>query len=122
MSDASLAPAVASRFSAIEAAMPSPPLAPSIERIQRLVAAHYDIARAELCSARRTARLIRPRHVAMYLAWTMTSRSSPTIGRCFGGRDHTTILSAVRRIEALAEADPALGREVDDLRRRLEEA
>ena len=70
-----------------------------IEDIQRVVARQYNVSRADLLSSRRTANVVRPRQVAMYLAKILTLRSLPEIGRRFGGRDHTTVLHAVRKIE-----------------------
>ncbi len=70
-----------------------------IEEIQRIVARHYNVNRSDLLSSRRTANVVRPRQIAMYLAKTLTLRSLPEIGRRFGGRDHTTVLHAVRKIE-----------------------
>ena len=66
-------------------------------------------------------RPFRPRQVAMYLAKTLTLRSLPEIGRRFGGRDHTTVLHAVRKIEALVAKDVALSEEVESLKRQLQE-
>ncbi len=90
-----------------------------IEEIQKLVASHYNVTRADILSARRTANVVRPRQIAMYLAKVLTPRSLPEIGRRFGGRDHTTVLHAVRKIEALAKADGKLSEEVDLLKRML---
>jgi chromosomal replication initiator protein len=92
-----------------------------IEDIQRIVARHYNVSRSDLLSSRRTANVVRPRQVAMYLAKTMTLRSLPEIGRRFGGRDHTTVLHAVRKIEGLVGADNALAEEVESLKRLLQE-
>ena len=72
-------------------------------------------------ASRRTANVVRPRQVAMYLAKTLTLRSLPEIGRRFGGRDHTTVLHAVRKIEALVSRDVALSEEVESLKRQLQE-
>ncbi len=91
-----------------------------IEDIQRVVARHYNVSRGDLLSARRTANVVRPRQVAMYLAKTMTLRSLPEIGRRFGGRDHTTVLHAVRKIEGLIGNDQSLADEVDSLKRQLQ--
>jgi chromosomal replication initiator protein len=90
-----------------------------IEEIQKLVANHYNVTRADILSSRRTANVVRPRQIAMYLAKVLTPRSLPEIGRRFGGRDHTTVLHAVRKIEALAKADGKLSEEVDLLKRML---
>ena len=93
----------------------------SIEEIQHRVAAHYNIKAAELSSSRRAQAVVRPRHVAMYLAKQLTSRSLPEIGRKFGKRDHTTVMYAIRRIEELRPKDPALDEDVEQLRRSLED-
>jgi chromosomal replication initiator protein len=92
-----------------------------IEEIQKLVASHYNVTRADILSARRTANVVRPRQIAMYLSKVLTPRSLPEIGRRFGGRDHTTVLHAVRKIEALAGADGRLSEEIDLLKRMLVE-
>ena len=70
-------------------------------------------------SSRRTANVVRPRQVAMYLAKLLTLRSLPEIGRRFGGRDHTTVLHAVRKIEGLSNADNTLAQELELLRRLI---
>ena len=92
-----------------------------IEDIQKLVATHYSVSRADILSSRRTAVVVKPRQVAMFLAKTLTMRSLPEIGRRFGGRDHTTVLHAVRKIEALAQTDDALRDEIDLLKRMLQD-
>jgi chromosomal replication initiator protein len=92
-----------------------------IEDIQRVVARQYNVSRADLLSSRRTANVVRPRLVAMYLAKILTLRSLPEIGRRFGGRDHTTVLHAVRKIEALAGNDSALAEEIESLKRQLQD-
>jgi chromosomal replication initiator protein len=90
-----------------------------IEDIQKLVASHYNVSRADILSSRRTANVVRPRQIAMYLAKLLTLRSLPEIGRRFGGRDHTTVLHAVRKIEELAGRDGMLLDEIDLLKRML---
>ncbi len=80
----------------------------TISLIKEVVCAHYGISHDDLTCHRRQAVLVLPRQVAMYLAKTLTSRSYPEISRMFGGRDHTTLMYAVRKIEALIAADPAL--------------
>jgi chromosomal replication initiator protein len=92
-----------------------------IEEIQKLVANHYSVSRADILSSRRTAVVVKPRQVAMFLAKTLTMRSLPEIGRRFGGRDHTTVLHAVRKIEALSANDATLRDEIDLLKRMLQE-
>ncbi len=90
-----------------------------IEDIQKLVAVHFNVSRADLLSARRTAQVVKPRQVAMFLSKVLTLRSLPEIGRRFGGRDHTTVLHAVRKIEKIVTQDQALGEEVELLKRLL---
>ncbi len=90
-----------------------------IEDIQKLVATHYNVSRADILSSRRTANVVRPRQVAMYLSKVLTLRSLPEIGRRFGGRDHTTVLHAVRKIEGLTGSDRTLLDEVELLKRML---
>ena len=92
-----------------------------IEDIQRVVARHYNVSRQELVSNRRTRVIVKPRQIAMYLAKTLTPRSFPEIGRRFGGRDHTTVLHAVRKIEELIGADNKLSHEVELLKRLINE-
>jgi chromosomal replication initiator protein len=92
-----------------------------IEDIQRLVANHYNVSKSDILSSRRTASVVRPRQVAMYLSKALTLRSLPEIGRRFGGRDHTTVLHAVRKIESLAAADAGLAGDIDLLKRMLQE-
>ncbi len=92
-----------------------------IEDIQRAVSRHYNVSRTELLSNRRTRTIVRPRQIAMYLAKMLTPRSLPEIGRRFGGRDHTTVLHAVRKIEGLSESDKKLAREIELLKRLIHE-
>jgi chromosomal replication initiator protein len=100
---------------------PQEPKRVKIEDIQRVVARQYNVSRADLLSSRRTANVVRPRQVAMYLAKTLTLRSLPEIGRRFGGRDHTTVLHAVRKIEGLVGNDAMLADEIEVLKRQLQE-
>src|SRR5246127_374254 len=100
---------------------PQDPKRVKIEDIQRVVARQYNVSRADLLSSRRTANVVRPRQIAMYLAKALTLRSLPEIGRRFGGRDHTTVLHAVRKIETLAGTDSALAEEIEALKRLLQE-
>jgi chromosomal replication initiator protein len=92
----------------------------TIDEIQKRVAEHYNIRLSDMHSARRSRAVARPRQVAMYLAKQLTPRSLPEIGRKFGGRDHTTVMHAVRKIEELRESDRALAEDLDLLRRMLE--
>jgi len=91
----------------------------TIDEIQRRVAEHFNIKMAEMTSSRRARVVARPRQVAMYLAKQLTSRSLPEIGRKFGGRDHTTVMHAVRKIEELTRSDRALAEDVELLQRML---
>jgi chromosomal replication initiator protein len=91
----------------------------TVDMIQKAVAEHYNLKQADLISERRARAVARPRQVAMWLAKQITTRSLPDIGRRFGGRDHTTVLHAVRRIEALKAEDAAIARDLDVLLRKL---
>jgi chromosomal replication initiator protein len=91
----------------------------SIEDIQRKTAEFYKLDVRDFHSPQRARRVARPRQVAMYLSRKLTTRSLPEIGRRFGGRDHTTVLHACRRIEALCEEDPLFRQEVDFLSQML---
>jgi len=92
----------------------------TIEEIQKRVAEHFNIRFADMHSARRARAVARPRQIAMYLSKQLTSRSLPEIGRKFGGRDHTTVMHAVRKVEELSQADSSFCEDVDLLRRLLE--
>jgi len=92
----------------------------TIEEIQKRVAEHFNIRLSDMHSARRARAVARPRQVAMYLAKQLTSRSLPEIGRKFGGRDHTTVMHAVKKIDELRAIDSSLSEDVDLLRRMLE--
>ncbi|MFD0860006.1 chromosomal replication initiator protein DnaA [Roseovarius aquimarinus] len=92
----------------------------TIEEIQRQVSDHYNIRLSDLIGPKRVRVFARPRQVAMYLAKHMTSRSLPEIGRRFGGRDHTTVMHGVRRIDELRVADAQMAEDIDMLRRALE--
>lgn len=91
-----------------------------IEDIQRIVAQHFNVSRSDLLSARRTATVVRPRQIAIYLSKILTLRSLPEIGRRFGGRDHTTVLHAVRKIENLMESDARLMQDIERLKSMLQ--
>ena len=92
-----------------------------IEDILRIVSRHFKVPRNDLLSSRRSRDVVRPRQIAMYLAKSLTSRSLPEIGRRFGGRDHTTVLHSVRKVEQLMKEDGDLLQEVELLKRMLEE-
>ena len=92
----------------------------TIEEIQRKVAEHYNVRLSDLIGPKRLRTIARPRQVAMYLAKQLTSRSLPEIGRRFGGRDHTTIMHGVRKIEELAATDSQLADDLQLLKRLLQ--
>ncbi|MBI4185150.1 MAG: chromosomal replication initiator protein DnaA [Proteobacteria bacterium] len=92
----------------------------TIEEIQKRVAEHYNIRLADMHSARRARAVARPRQVAMYLAKQLTARSLPEIGRKFGGRDHTTVMHAVKRVEEFLEREAGFAEDFELLRRMLE--
>ena len=92
----------------------------TIVEIQKRVAEHYNIRLADMHSARRARAVARPRQVAMYLCKQLTPRSLPEIGRKFGGRDHTTVMHAVRKIEELRGSDRTLAEDIELLKRMLE--
>ncbi|WP_340148621.1 chromosomal replication initiator protein DnaA [uncultured Sneathiella sp.] len=92
----------------------------TIEEIQKKVAEHFNIRMSDMHSARRARAVARPRQVAMYLAKQLTSRSLPDIGRKFGGRDHTTVMHALKKIEELRQQDVTLSEDLELLRRMLE--
>ena len=85
----------------------------SVDVIQKRVAAHYGVRVSEMFSARRARNIARPRQIAMYLAKNLTSLSYPEIGRQFGGRDHTTVMHAVRTVENLMKSDGQLNEDVE---------
>lgn len=86
-----------------------------VEDILKVVASHYNVTRADILSQRRTANVVKPRQIAMYLAKTLTLRSLPEIGRRFGGRDHTTVLHAVRKIDGLRQVETELAGDLAQL-------
>ena len=84
------------------------------------VCEHYNLRMSDMVSARRTRSIARPRQMAMYLAKKLTPRSYPEIGRKFGGRDHTTVLHGVRKIEELITQDSQVAEDALLLERKLE--
>jgi chromosomal replication initiator protein len=90
-----------------------------IEDIQKVTARFFKISKDDMISARRTSNVVRPRQIAIYLAKSLTLRSLPEIGRRFGGRDHTTILHAVRKIEQLMSKDEEMENNVSTLKRLI---
>lgn len=92
----------------------------TVEEIQRKVSEHYNIRLSDMIGPKRVRSFARPRQIAMYLAKQMTSRSLPEIGRRFGGRDHTTVMHGVKRVEELMTLDSQISDDIDLLRRALE--
>ena len=92
----------------------------TIDEIQKLVSQHFELKPLDLVSARRSRVVARPRQIAMYLAKRLTTRSLPEIGRKFGGRDHSTVIHAVRKIEELRDQDRDIDTAVRTLMRQLE--
>ena len=92
----------------------------TVEEIQRKVSDHFNIRLSDLIGPKRVRTFARPRQIAMYLAKQLTSRSLPEIGRRFGGRDHTTVMHGVRKIEELMQKDSQIADDIEMLRRALE--
>ena len=92
----------------------------TIDEIQKLVSQHFELKPLDLISARRARAVARPRQIAMYLAKRLTTRSLPEIGRKFGGRDHSTVIHAVRKVEQLRDSDREVDNAVRVLLRELE--
>jgi len=92
----------------------------TIEEIQKLVSQHFELKPLDLVSARRSRAVARPRQIAMYLSKRLTTRSLPEIGRKFGGRDHSTVIHAVRKVEELRDTDRDVDAAVRVLLRELE--
>ncbi|MEO0692380.1 MAG: chromosomal replication initiator protein DnaA [Pseudomonadota bacterium] len=92
----------------------------TVEEIQRKVSDHYNIRLSDLIGPKRVRTFARPRQIAMYLSKQLTARSLPEIGRRFGGRDHTTVMHGVKRIEELKQKDSQIAEDLELLRRSLE--
>jgi hypothetical protein len=90
-----------------------------IKRITEAVSDHFGITRRDLYSRRRTKEIVLPRQIAMYLAKTVTLKSLPEVGRRIGGRDHTTVLHAVRKIEAAVLTDPEMAARIDAIKESM---
>jgi hypothetical protein len=96
-----------------------PPKEVSVKHIQQVVAEHFKVDVRDILAHRRTSDIVLPRHVAMYLTRKLTHRSMPEIGRLFGRRDHTTVLHAIKKVEALCNVDSVMFGIVSQLRRRF---
>lgn len=90
-----------------------------MNHIVEVVSEFYGLNKEQLASPSRVVRWLMPRQIAMYLCRTMTNRSFPEIGMRFGGRDHTTVMSAVKKIEAMIQYDERLADEVDVLKLKI---
>lgn len=97
---------------AIEAVLPEPL---SVKKMQQVVCAFYGLSMGDLISPRRTTRIVLPRQICMFIARKLTTKTLPEIGRRFGGKDHTTILHGVRKVEALIQNDPDIAQQVAEL-------
>lgn len=86
-----------------------------VRDVMIVVAGHFGLAAEDLSGPRRLGHMVKARQIGMHLAHRLTGRSMPEIGRVFGGRDHTTVWYAIRKIEAQAEADPALAATLADI-------
>lgn len=93
---------------------------PTIKQITNSVCLYFDVTKTDIVSQRRTARVVRPRQIAMYLARTLTLHSLPVISKNFGDRDHTTALHACQMIASRQLFDPVLKQQIEDLRRMIE--
>ena len=91
----------------------------SIDEIQRVVAEHYRVTVSDMLSKGRSRTVVRPRHVAIFLAKQLTNYSLPEIGKAFGGRDHTTVLHAYRKIRDTRESNVELAEDCRNLQRLL---
>lgn len=98
---------------------PRPPGPPSIDAVQRIICRHFGITKIDINSDRRTHNVVIPRQIAMCLAKQLTGKSLPEIGRRFGNRDHTTVLHAVRKMEARYVSTPKFAAEFDALKLEL---
>lgn len=92
----------------------------TVDEIKKVVCAHFNIRLSDMESARRSRAVARPRQIAMYFAKQLTAKSLPELGRLFGGRDHTTVMYAIRKVEELSATDQAFEEDIDILGKKLE--
>ena len=92
----------------------------TIDQIQKKVAEHFNVKISDMHSARRSRTIARPRQIAMFLAKNLTTRSLPEIGRKFGGRDHTTVIHAIKKVKELVKNDSSLSEDIEILTRSLQ--
>ncbi len=88
----------------------------SIDNIKKKVSSYYNLALSDMTSSRRSINIARPRQIAMYISKELTSYSYPEIGKAFGGKDHTTVIHAVKKIESLIEDDQKLKKHIFELK------
>ena len=91
----------------------------SIESIQKKVSSYYNLSLSDMSSSRRSINIARPRQIAMFLCKELTSYSYPEIGRAFGGKDHTTVIHAVKKIESMLKIDPKLKKQFLELKETI---
>ena len=92
----------------------------TIDQIQKKVAEHFNVKISDMHSARRSRTVARPRQIAMFLSKNLTTRSLPEIGRKFGGRDHTTVIHAIKKIQELVKNDSSMSEDIEILTRSLQ--
>ena len=92
----------------------------TIDQIQKKVAEHFNVKMSDMHSARRSRNIARPRQIAMFLSKNLTTRSLPEIGRKFGGRDHTTVIHAIKKVKELVKNDSSLSEDIEILTRSLQ--
>ena len=92
----------------------------TIDQIQKKVAEHFNVKMSDMHSARRSRTIARPRQIAMFLSKNLTTRSLPEIGRKFGGRDHTTVIHAIKKVKELVKNDSSLSEDIEILTRSLQ--
>ncbi len=91
----------------------------SIDYIQNIVSSYYNLNLSAMFSSRRSISIARPRQIAMYLSKTFTTFSYPEIGKNFGGKDHTTVMHAVKKVESLLENNQKLEKQIFDLKKSI---
>ena len=92
----------------------------TIDQIQKKVAEHFNVKLSDMHSSRRSRTVARPRQIAMFLSKNLTTRSLPEIGRKFGGRDHTTVIHAIKKVKELVKNDSSLSEDIEILTRSLQ--
>ena len=88
----------------------------SIDIIQKKVSSYYNLSLSDMCSSRRSINIARPRQIAMFLCKALTSYSYPEIGKAFGGKDHTTVIHAVKKIDSMLQIDQKLKKQIFELK------